>query len=390
MTVVHVTSWLSRRGGGIPPVIRALARETNRQGISASVVGLEDEWVQDDCCENGFPISTGKVFGPKAFGFSPELRNQVRMRANSPGVIHSHGLWMYPGLAARSCAERKNCRLIISPHGMLEPWALNHSRWKKKVVEYLIERRNLRRADCLHALCEAEADHFRSYGLKNPIAIIPNGIDPAEILTREKDPAGEKSPGPARRRRILFLSRLHSKKGLDNLLQAWKRLAAEFKAWQLVIAGSGEPAYETRLKNITREQISEGSIVFPGAVYGDDKKQVLAGAEAFVLPSFSEGFSMAVLEAAAAGLPVLLTPECNFPELAKSNGAFEISADAAGIEAGIRRMLEMPDGQRREMGRCGQELIKRSYTWPVIAGQMCRIYDWLVRGGQIPEGIKVA
>jgi glycosyltransferase involved in cell wall biosynthesis len=389
MNIVHVTSWLSRSGGGIPPVIWALARETNQRGLVTSVVGLNDEWVKDDCKNGSVEFAAGEVVGPKTFGFSPGLKRQLEARVQSPGVIHSHGLWMYPGLAARKCAGKKDSRLVISPHGMLEPWALYHSGWKKKLAERLFESKNLQQADCLHALCRAEAENFRRYGLKNPVAIIPNGVDLAELEQQPGDAFLEKFPATKGRRRILFLSRLHPKKGLENLLQAWRKMASDFKDWQLLIAGNGEPAYENDLKVLSGDLIPNKSVLFLGPTYGQDKKQTLAAADVFVLPSFSEGFSMAILEAAAAGLPVLLTPECNFPELARANAAIEMSPSVAGVEIGLREMLQLTEEQRKAMGRRGQELVRKSYTWPAVAEQMCQVYRWLAGNGPKPGSASI-
>ena len=390
MNVVHVTSWLSRSGGGIPPVIWALARETHRRGINVSVIGLKDEWVRDDCKEDGFQFIAEKVVGPKAFGFSPDLRRQLHVQAQSKGIIHNHGLWMYPALAAGKSAREKDRKLLVSPHGMLEPWALNHSSWKKKLAGFLFEYKNLRQAACLHALCQAEADNFRRFGLNNPIAVIPNGVDADEFKPPSNDAVLEKFPDLGGRRHILFLSRLHPKKGLDNLLQVWKKMAPDFKDWQLLIAGSGDPAYENDLKALSTDLVSNKSVMFLGSIYGEDKKNILASSDVFILPSFSEGFSVAILEAAAAGLPVLLTRECNFPELAKAHAAIEISPDASGIEQGIRQMLELTDEKRQTMGQHGQQLVKKSYSWPAIAEQMCRVYDWLAGTAAMPETVKTA
>jgi glycosyltransferase involved in cell wall biosynthesis len=389
MNIIHVTSWLSRNGGGIPPVIWALARESSRSGIKTSIVGLMDEWVKDDCKNGDVEFAAGQIIGPKALGFSPELKKQLEARVESKGIIHTHGLWMYPGWAARKCARKNNCRLVISPHGMLEPWALNHSTWKKKLAEHLFESENFHKADCIHALCEAEAVNFRRYGLKNPIAIIPNGVDFEEFQGQGSDAIVEKFPELRGRKRILFLARLHSKKGLGNLLEAWQKMAADFKDWQLLIAGSGEPAYVEQLKTQARDLVSSQSVVFTGPLYGDSKKQILAAADVFVLPSFSEGFSVAILEAAASGLPVLLTPECNFPELARANAAIEIPATSDGVEVGLRQILSLPDDQRKAMGSRGQELIKRFYTWPAIADQMRRVYDWLLGSAAMPATVKL-
>jgi glycosyltransferase involved in cell wall biosynthesis len=397
-SIIHVTSWLSRRGGGIPPVISALARETHRRGYPCSVLGLKDEWMETDWAADGVPFAAGLVRGPQALGFSPALNIQLCALASPSTVVHSHGLWMYPGAAARKYAANGRHPLIVSPHGMLEPWALNRSRWKKKLAGWWFEDRNLREADCLHALCAAEAENFRRYGLKNPIAVIPNGVDLVEsdnwkMDTRNSTPVGsglaERFPVLEGRCVILFLSRLHPKKGLSNLLQAWQKMARDFKDWRLLVAGAGEPAYEHEVKNLVRDYGLEKGVVFAGPVYGDEKRQILAGADAFVLPSFSEGFSVAVLEAAAAGLPVLLTPECNFPELVKAGAALEISPGAPAIEDGLRQMLKLSAEARRSMGWKGMELVRQSYTWPAIAGRMCRVYEWLEGNGPRPEDVAV-
>jgi len=368
------------------------------------VFGLRDQWVEEDCAGNHLPFTAGTVLGPKALGFSPDLTAQLRMGVRPGGVVHSHGLWMYPGRVARKCANKARCPLVISPHGMLEPWALNNSRLKKKLAAWWFEDKNLRQADCLHALCAAEADNFRRYGLKNPIAIIPNGVDMPEIGDRRSevgntgdgtDTMVEKFPGMKGRRRILFLSRLHPKKGLSNLLQAWSKIqkaeSGKRKAeeWVLAIAGAGQPAYEQELRTLVKDYALEKSVVFLGPVYKEYKRQVLADADAFVLPSFSEGFSVAVLEAAAAGLPVLLTRECNFPELVNAGAAIEISPQPSAIEAGLRQILESSELQRKDIGRRGLELVKQSYTWPVIAGRMCRVYEWLAGNGSRPEDVKM-
>jgi poly(glycerol-phosphate) alpha-glucosyltransferase len=269
---------------------------------------------------------------------------------------------------------------------MLEPWALKNSFWKKQLAGRLFENENLRAAGCLHALGTAEAENFRRYGLRNPIAIIPNGIELSELYPLpDADVITERFPELKDRRRILFLSRLHPKKGLGNLFKAWRCLSTDFRDWCVLIGGSGQPAYEQELRSLVKDFGLEKSIYFLGPIYGEDKKLALAAADGFVLPSFSEGFSVAILEAAAAGLPVLLTRECNFPELASAGGGIETSTELEGIEAGLRQMLALSEEQRNEMGRRGMELVQRSYSWPTIAGQMIEVYRWLLGSGAKPE-----
>jgi glycosyltransferase involved in cell wall biosynthesis len=383
--VIHVTSWLSRQGGGIPPVVWGLAGQSRKLGVDCSVAGLKDAWSEEDCQKQGVPFVLGAIKGPVALGYSPELADQLRFLVTPGSVVHSHGLWMHPGVAARKCARGVGCPLVISPHGMLEPWALNNARWKKRIAARMFEDGNLSAADCLHALCLQEADHMRQYGLRNPIAVIPNGVDMDTLQPLpERDAILGRWPKLKGRRRLLFLSRLHPKKGLSPLLSAWQRLARNLTGWCLIIGGSGEPAYEDELKSEARRADLEGSVFFLGPVYGEDRKQALAAADAFVLPSFSEGFSMAILEAAGVGLPVVFTEECNFPELAAAGAGIETASGSDGVESGLRRMLQMSDEQRSEMGGRGTKLIQQNYVWSSIARQMFDLYAWLAGKGSKP------
>jgi glycosyltransferase involved in cell wall biosynthesis len=173
------------------------------------------------------------------------------------------------------------------------------------------------------------------------------------------------------------------------LLKAWRQLVPDFPEWCLLIAGSGAPNYEQSLRDRVRELGLDSHVLFLGPVHGADKLRVLAATDLFVLPSFSEGFSMAVLEAAAKGLPILLTRECNFPELAKAGGAVEVSPSPAEIEMGLRRLLCLSDLERKAMGREGKALVERSYTWPAISRQMLAVYEWLAGAGQPPKFVRL-
>jgi poly(glycerol-phosphate) alpha-glucosyltransferase len=388
LNVLHLTSWLSVAGGGIPPVIRALQREQLAQGWDARVAGLADS-----PASAGDGDITGRIVGPAAFGYSPELRAALATRVSEVSVLHVHGLWMYPGVLGRHLSRRFGAKRIVSPHGMLEPWALQNSRWEKRLAGWVFENRNLRTAYCVHALCQREADNLRHYGLRNPIAVIPNGVD----MSAFQDPPGRvvlkaRFPALRGRRWVLFLSRIHPKKGLPHLLRAWasvqhsqlSTLNPQHSDWLLVLAGPDELGHESEMKRLADELGLERSVLFTGPLHGTDKLAALGGAELFVLPSFSEGFSMAVLEAAAAGLPVLLTPQCNFPELVRAGGGVEVTPDVAGCAAGLRHLLGLTDAERRAMGQRGKELVAGSYTWPRIAEQMAGVYRWLPGGGPKP------
>ena len=217
--IVHVTSSISREGGGIPPVIWSLAGQTQKLGVQTIVGGLTDNNSEIDSADASGKVITGEVLGPRALGFSPQLRRTLNREVCSSDVVHVHGLWMYPGVLAAGLSRRKGCKRVVSPHGMLEPWALKHSAIKKRFAGWCFERRNLRTADCLHALCAREAQNFRNYGLANPIAIIPNGVNlNGHPAAGENDHVLREYPELSDRKIILFLSRVHPKKGLPDLL----------------------------------------------------------------------------------------------------------------------------------------------------------------------------
>jgi glycosyltransferase involved in cell wall biosynthesis len=388
--VAHVTSWLSLEGGGIPPVIGGLVRENSRSGIGCMVAGLRDELASAGEPFPGTKTVMGNTIGPNSFGFSPQLKSRLAAETKGSFVIHSHGLWMHPGVIARELANSAGIPLVISPHGMLEPWALVNSRWKKRFAAMLFENHNLRSASCLHALCGAEARNMRDYGLRNPIAIIPNGVDLEQFNPLPSYEAiTEEFPVLRGKKRMLFLSRIHPKKGLPHLLKAWQKLGPEFGNWTLLIAGGDQNGHAQEIDSLSKQLRLENAVVFLGPLRGEAKKRALAGSDAFVLPSFSEGFSMAVLEAAAFGLPVLFTPQCNFPELTANGGAIEVQPNEADCLTGLRQMFSLSAGQLKGMGSRGKMLIQRKYTLPACAARMAAVYAWLLNLGPMPECISL-
>ena len=173
-----------------------------------------------------------------------------------------------------------------------------------------------------------------------------------------------------------------------NLLHAWKGVTPGFKDWCLLIAGPDEIGHEGQLKNLSASLGISDSVFFLGPVYGEDKKVLLSAVDAFILPSFSEGISMAVLEAAASALPVLLTGQCNLPGLARAGAAIEVASESTEIQAGLQQLLSLSDLQRKSMGRRGRELMESTYTWDSVARQMLLVYQWLAGNSPRPECVQ--
>jgi poly(glycerol-phosphate) alpha-glucosyltransferase len=354
------------------------------------VAGLRDRLTPMGEPFPGTKTIIGNPTGPDAFGFSPELKSRLAAERQGADVIHSHGLWMHPGVIARDWARSGHMPLVISPHGMLDRWALVRSRWKKRIVAMFFENYNLRSANCLHAVCAAEARDIRDYGLRNPIAIIPNGVDLEQFDSRPSYSAIENDhPALRGKKRMLFLSRVHPKKGLPHLLRAWKNLGREADNWALLIAGGDQNGHAQEVAILATELGLGKAVVFLGPLQGEAKKRALAGSDAFVLPSFSEGFSMAVLEAAAFGLPVLFTPQCNFPELTACGGAIEAAPNEKDCLIGLRRMFSLPASEMKRMGLRAQALIENHYTLQACAARMASVYGWLLNREALPECVSL-
>jgi poly(glycerol-phosphate) alpha-glucosyltransferase len=419
-TIFQITSWLTAMGGGIPPVIESLAREFSRRKIPWQVAGLAEAAESPTILAGKDELTIGLVSGPRAIGFSAALSDTLLARVTGESIIHVHGLWMYPGLLARKLSENSGAKLIVSPHGMLDPWALQNSRWKKRLAAWLFEDRNLRNASCIHALCQSEAQSIRSYGLKSPIAVIPNGIDLPETgeLAYESRTAPWQNFVPPGTKVLLFLSRIHPKKGLSNLLRAWKSIQkAEdgrgvANGWALAIAGWDQSGHEDELKQLatelglswadlrkdgaqkpesarpTKGRIPGANLLFLGPQFNGDKAACYRACNGFILPSFSEGLPMVILEAWAHGRPTLMTPECNLQEGFDAGAAIRIDTSPEGIAHGLAQFFALSEDARAEMGARGLDLARKSFSWPRVADQMLAVYEWMLGKAPAPEWVR--
>jgi len=274
---------------------------------------------------------------------------------------------------------------------MLEAWALRNAKWKKRIAALLYQNQHLRGAACLRALSEAEARSIRSYGLHNPVCIIPNGVDLPELTENLALKAGNSvlQKFAQGQKILLYLGRLHPKKNVANLIRAWKQTleshSSAAKSWILAISGWGKSAYEQNLKDLA----AVPSVVFVGAQFGAEKNACYRACDAFILPSFSEGLPMSVLEAWAHATPVLMTPECNLPEGFAAEAALQIGTSPEEIAAGLKQLLEMSDDDRRAIGDRGRTLVATKFSWPRIGEQMRSVYEWVLGGGATPQTVRL-
>lgn len=303
--------------------------------------------------------------GPGFLYYSHQLAKNVDTLTESNSFIHAHGLYVAPNWLFGHAAQAKNRLLITHVHGFFEPWILNRSRWKKRLVSALFEGNNLRYSQIWRALTVKEADQIRAQGIKTSIIVAPNGIhlEPFDAQITEKfNITIEK-----KRNRVLFLGRIHPKKGLDLLIPAWKKLGNTRREWELLIVGPDENGYAKHVSDMVKDQDLGESVQILGAMTGPPKLSLLRSADIFVLPSYSEGFSVAILEALASNVPVIATDACNFPELTEVGGGWGCIPTIESVSAALGQAIQASDNERKERAIAGRRLVEQKYTWPKIA-----------------------
>lgn len=384
MKISLVTGSLSRFGGGVSASVQSLSRILIAANVDVGVLGLYDRGWETDASEwNGISTACLDVVGPSSIGYAPHAA--ARLRAMNADIAHSHGLWKHTSRVVAQWASKTRRPYVVSPHGMLDAWALKRSVWKKTIAARLYENEHLRRASCLHALCDAEAETIRELGFANPICVIPNGIAMPAVDDSRAAPWANIIPPD--RRVMLFLGRLHPKKNLAALIEAWPS-PEDTPDWHLVIAGWDQGGHENALRALVAKRNLGHRIHFLGPLFGPQKDAALRRADAFMLPSLSEGLPMAILEAWSYGKPVLQTAACNLPDGFRHNAAIQISPSVPSLAGELRGILQMPAAALAEIGRNGRQLAERNFSWTGIAAQMLEVYAWLLDGGCRPACVR--
>ena len=379
LQVTHVVDSLNEQRGGMPRsalgLCEAISASNCKVNLCAVDLGSSFGPLLTSSCENVsincVPCRSVKhvnISLPKGF------RGMLMNAGQHPNVIHSHGIWSSVCNDAAVFSKKLSVPHVISPRGMLEESALRRSAWKKAIAKYCYVLKNLKAAQCIHALTAQEAMSVRRMGLKNPIAIIPNGISLGPF-----EKARCRAPLQKRRdkKTILFIGRIHPIKGLKHLLIAWARIKKQFSGWEVVIAGPDDDNHLLELQQITRDNQMEDSVIFRRSVYGKAKEELLHSSDIFVLPSFSEGFSMVLLEAMASRLPVVISSFAGCPEVVSAGAGLLADPNANSFEQALTKVLSMKDEQRLKMGSNASALVTERFQWDAVAAQTISLYGWL-------------
>ncbi len=285
-------------------------------------------------------------------------------------LVHDHGLWLTTNHGvAKTCAHRRLAR-VVSPRGMAGTWAMNHGKWKKQIAWWLYQRHDLRSATAFHATSDQEALEIRQLGLTQPIAVIPNGIDRPALPTRKRFDG---------KTRVLFMSRIHPKKGLLNLLHAWHGANLP-NSWELVLAGPDEGGFQREVERLVTNLQLTDRVRFLGPVNDVEKWQTYVDADYFVLPSFNENFGIVIAEALQAGLPVITTTGTPWKALEVRECGWWVEPSIMGLQAALGSAAGLSSGERQAMGSRGQHYVTNEFSWHKTASQMVEFYRFIQRG----------
>ena len=309
------------------------------------------------------------------------LRRTLELR--TPSVIHSNGIWHPLNHWCANIAHRHSIPLVIQPRGMLQPWALSWHSNRKRVALALYQRRDLELAALLVATSSQEAENLRSFGLRQPIAVIPNGLDFRPESDTKVRGMNQVRGEP---RRALFLGRIHPVKGIKNLLNAWS--ASSRKGWVLQLAGPDERGYLAEVFALAKQLKISDEVEYLGEFDDQAKWHVYANADLFVLPSFSENFGMVIAEALVCGLPVITTTGTPWQDLQTYDCGWWVPPTVEGLKGALSDALSCSQQQLIDMGGRGRVYVQR-YSWADIAANMMQFYQWGLGLGPKPSCVRL-
>ncbi|NJO59336.1 MAG: glycosyltransferase [Richelia sp. RM2_1_2] len=318
------------------------------------------------------------------YKFSLSLIQWLFKNIKNYNLVQTNAIFSLPNLPAYWACRLYQTPYVTVPRGMLEPWALSYKAWKKRIYYTLLEKPALQNASLIQMLASTEAEQIKPLNLKTPITIAPNGIHRQDF---EQLPNPElfyqQFPETRNKTLILFLGRIDPKKGLDLLATAFGKIHDQFPQTHLIAAGPDNIGFLPTAKEYFAKAGCLQAVTFTGMLTGSLKYAALAAANIYVAPSYSEGFSMSVLEGMASGLPSIITTGCNFPEAAKAEAAYVVDINADAIANALTHCLQSPQ-QAKEMGIRARQLIFEQYTWDSIAKKLIQVYTAIIKNQPIP------
>lgn len=363
MKIIHYIPSIDRIAGGTSTYMQVLGKELGK---------LAEVHIITHASENPLPIDNCKIH--YVSGYNP-LKGSFKIEINklfddiNPDVVHINCCWMPACALVQRMAQKRNIKVVLTPHGMLEPWIIKRHYWTRKVPALLLFQKSaVKKADCLQATAESEKQNLLKLGYNSNIKIVKLGIDAESIAMKT---SWKKT------KQLLFLSRVHVKKGINYLIEAADILREELEGYKILVAGEGDAEYVASLKQQIMDKGLQNIIQLIGGVYGDKKWELFQTSDFFVLPTHSENFGLAIAESLASGTPVITTVGTPWNDLNSSNAGAWIEIGTQPLVETLRRFLSLSDGELETMGKNGRKLIETKYSAKVMAEEMMKVYDSL-------------
>lgn len=375
MRIIHSVPSLNLEDGGPTRSVSGLAGALAEYGHDVHLVAWRD--LEKEVLGIDHRIVNHSI--TRKDGVLGRLRGRQRFRAalsqaagpEGRPLFHVSGVWVSHAHDTIMTASRLRAPVVLSPRGMLTPWALKYRAYRKRVAWALYQRSDLLKVTAFHATSHMEASDIRRLGFRQPIAVLPNGVNLPQVS------AGMPVPS-APVRQALFLSRIHVKKGIELLVRAWAKVRPS--GWQLLIAGNDECGYAQTVKQLIEKEHVGDSITYVGPAFGDAQDRLYRSSSLFLLPSYSENFGIVVAEALAYGLPVITTHGTPWSVLSTDGAGWHIPVSVESLAAALDEATRLSPAALAAMGQIGRGLVEQEYTWPGIAERMCLFYAALLEG----------
>jgi glycosyltransferase involved in cell wall biosynthesis len=380
MKILHLSNVIGEsKGGGVHEVVSNLYKYQKALHHEPHIWYPGDEKDADSIRldEN---IRNLETYGNLKHGFVKELFRSIPPDINKFDIIHQHGIWKPISLYTKRIRRKTKIKGVIQPHGYLEPFRLNISKYKKRIVFNLFEKSNLNDANAIVACAYDEAYKLKKLFPKKDIAVVPNGISLDFFNAKNNKPIVKE------KKRMLFLSQIIPIKGLERLLRVINDIGVkEFIDWDFLIAGYEDKDHKSFLKKLTKELNLLDLVSFVGPKLGDEKVSIFDSADLFILPTFNENYGIVVAEALSRGVPVLTTKGTPWEELNTNNCGFWVDNNEEGLKKGLLQVLEMSDGELKGMGERGRTLVEEKYLWNKTTLNTIELYEWVINGGVKPD-----
>ncbi|KXX72552.1 glycosyltransferase [Flammeovirga sp. SJP92] len=353
MKILNVIASLDKSAGGPSRSVPTTCNGISHLGTHITLLSNKSD--------NPVKISKNKNFEVIFLGYTQLIIFCLfKLKNNKFDLIHLQHIWHPYTAIVTFFSKLYNIPYLITPRGMLEPWIMNKNPIKKKIALFLYQKNDLKRANCIHATCELEKNNIQKVISHDSIKIVPNGLDLSKVPSEKQSYNNKK---------VVFLSRIHQKKGIELLIEAWKKIDTD---WKLEIAGDGEANY---IKSITEKiNNSNSNIEYVGAVYGTEKWDFIKSSDIFILPTYSENFGIVVAEALSVGVPVITTKGTPWNDLNVNKCGWWIDLSIDNLADTLQQAINTSPDELREMGKNGIKLITSNYDIKQISKRINTLY----------------